>query len=260
MAGGLRGRQVLVTRPAAQAGSLCARIAELGGTPVCFPLIEILPPEETSAFERTAAAFDDYDLAFFVSPNAVQYGLDGLLAHRPWPAGLKVATVGQGSAQALRARGFAEVIVPAAGFDSEAVLALPEFGADAVNGRRVLILRGDGGRPLLGDTLRARGARVDYLNCYRRRAPTRLPRALLACAQAGELHAISLTSSKAVGNLLALLDPDGMRLLSGIPVFAPHPRIAEHARKAGFSTVFETPPADEGLVQALDSHLPTSLG
>jgi uroporphyrinogen-III synthase len=63
-----------------------------------------------------------------------------------------------------------------AAFDSESVLALPAFQAPAVAGRRVLILRGDGGRDLLGDTLRARGAEVEYLTCYHRNGPTRRSR------------------------------------------------------------------------------------
>ena len=56
--------------------------------------------------------------------------------------------------------GFANVIAPQDGFDSEAVIALPEFAADAVRGRKVLIFRGDGGRELLADTFCANAARA----------------------------------------------------------------------------------------------------
>jgi hydroxymethylbilane synthase len=78
-----------------------------------------------------------FSLAFFVSPNAVRFALDAMLPVAPWPAGVQVATVGKGSEAALAPR-LHRVIAPSIGFDSEAVLALPAFQADAVAGRRVL--------------------------------------------------------------------------------------------------------------------------
>jgi len=88
---------------------------------------------------------------------------------KPWPPGLKVATVGQGSREELMQRGFAQVISPAAQSDSEALLDLPELAK--VRGRRIVIFRGDGGRQLLGETLAQRGASVEYAACYRRVLP-----------------------------------------------------------------------------------------
>lgn len=133
-----------------QAGSLAQGIEALGGNVLLFPVLDIAPVLAPDHFDDVAARLGTFDLAFFVSPNAVRYGLDALLARRDWPGSLAVATVGKGSERALAERGFARVVAPASGFDSEAVLALPEFAADAVRGRHVLVLRGDGGRDLLG--------------------------------------------------------------------------------------------------------------
>src|SRR3990167_7545431 len=115
------------------------------------------------------------------------------------PPALKIATVGQGSAKALHELGIAEVIAPAEHFDSEGLLALPEL--QNVAGWRVLILRGDGGRELLGDTLRARGATVEYAACYRRSKPQQDIAALIDAVP----DALTVTSSEALDHLWQML-------------------------------------------------------
>lgn len=248
----LQGRRIVVTRPAGQADSLCEAIAARGGIAVRFPVLTIAPVADTSDLEAALARLDDFDLAFFVSPNAVQHALGFILARRAWPAHVVVATVGKGSERALHGYGFAHVVAPQSGFDSESVLALPEFDERAVRGRRVVIFRGDGGRDLLGDTLKQRGACVSYVTCYRRQRPDVDPQPLVAMAQQRQIAAITLTSSEGVGHFAALLGRDGMAVARAIPVFASHPRIAACARAAGFADVIETAPGDAGLIAALE--------
>jgi uroporphyrinogen-III synthase len=139
----LAGKRVLITRPREQAPVLERLVRDAGGEPVCVPAIEILPVADPAPFHALAARLAEFDLAIFISRNAVHRALD-LMAGKPWPPGLKVATVGQGSRAALEQRGFAHVIAPAAQSDSEALLALPELSA--VRGRRVAIFRGEGRR------------------------------------------------------------------------------------------------------------------
>ncbi|MBS0345774.1 MAG: uroporphyrinogen-III synthase [Proteobacteria bacterium] len=248
----LAGRSILITRPAGQADSLCAAFAALGAEPLRFPLLTISPVADPAPLQAAARRLGDFALVFFVSPNAVHFSLDAVLpVIGAWPAGVAVATVGKGSEAALAARGFTDVIAPTDGFDSEAVLALPAFQPAAVAGRRVLILRGDGGRDLLGDTLKARGALVEYLTCYHRSGPADDFLPIVARARTGRLDALTLTSSESVGHLRAL--PESATLLD-IPVFVPHPRIATAARDAGFSTVIATGAGDQGLIDGLVGH------
>lgn len=252
--GPLTGRSIVVTRPTEQAASLCRAIREAGGEVVLFPVIAIGPAPDDAALRAIAQRLDDFDLAFFVSPNAVHHALDSLLPRRPWPAHLRVATVGKGSERELAHYGFTDVIAPQTGFDSEAVIALPEFAAGAVAGRRVVIFRGDGGRDLLADTLRQRGAEVEFVTCYRRSRPESDPAPLLARATQKRLDALLLTSSEGVDNLAAMVGAAGMEVLKAVPVFAPHLRIASRARDAGFHAVIETGAGDEGMLRALMSH------
>ena len=101
----------------------------------------------------------EFDLAIFVSPTAVAKAMPQV---RAWPAALRVAAVGAGTRRALEKHGVANVIAPTAGADSEALLATRELRD--VAGKRIAILRGDGGRALLGDTFVERGAKVEYVD------------------------------------------------------------------------------------------------
>ena len=251
MGGALAGRTIAVTRPTAQAEVLCRAIEEAGGEAFRFPLLEIVPVNDPAVFAPIAARLDTFDLAFFVSPNAVEHGLAGLRQIRSWPPELRVAAVGQGSARALDKYGFAEVIAPTQGFDSEAVLALSAFAPEAVRGRAVLIVRGEGGREFLGETLAARGAHVEYLSCYRRRCPAADPAPLLESVARGRLDALLITTGEGVDHLARIIGDEGLTRLSTIPVFVSHPRIAARCRLHGLEQTIAADAGDDALLRAL---------
>ncbi|MDD5389237.1 MAG: uroporphyrinogen-III synthase [Gallionellaceae bacterium] len=242
----LSGLGVLVTRPAGQAEGLQARLRELGAHPVLFPTLEIQAPADTATLARRLAELPDYDLAIFVSPTAAQYGLSGIPI---WPAGLRVAAIGQGTAATLRAAGIQQVLAPSAGGDSEHLLALPELTDMA--GQRVLIFRGEGGRELLADTLATRGASVDYAECYRRGLPAADPAALLDAWRHGGIQAVTVLSSQGLDNLFTLLGERNAELIRATPLFAPHPRIAEHAHARGVIHAGAAHSGEAGLLQCL---------
>lgn len=256
----LAGRCIVVTRPEAQSDSLCREIVARGGEAIKFPVLGIAPASDRSELLWAIEHLDRFDIAFFVSPNAVQHALDAILERRRWADSVAVACVGGGSAQALHARGFPEVIAPLSGFDSEAVLQLPAFSADAIAGRKVLIFRGDGGRDLLGESLRARGAEVEYVTCYRRFQPVLDPAPMLARARDGRLDAITLTSSEGVGNFVRMVGEGGVEALAKVPLFVPHARIAAFARDEGFMDVTETAPGNFGLLKGLEARFPSVRG
>jgi uroporphyrinogen-III synthase len=245
----LAGLGILVTRPAGQADRLAGRIAELGGVPVLFPSLEIAPPSDAEALARAVAELPRYDLAIFISPTSVERFLPPVLERGAWPPGVIPAAVGQGSARALAQCGIDHVLVADDGADSESLLVLPELAA--VAGRRVLIVRGEGGRELLADTLRRRGANVDYAECYRRVRPAADPAPLLSLWQCGGVAAVTVTSREVFANLTELLGAAGAPLVRATPLFAPHQRIAAAAWEWGVAEVVATPPGDAGLVSAL---------
>jgi uroporphyrinogen-III synthase len=238
----LAGLNIVITRPREQAVELAQRIQRLGGNALLFPLLEIAPASDACALLELAEQLAAYDLLIFISPNAVRYGMAALDA---LPSDLRVAAVGQTSTQALHDLGIASVIAPSERFDSEALLAMPEL--QSVSGWRVAILRGDGGRELLGDTLKARGAQVEYITCYQRSKPNTDVDALLTT----RLDAISVTSSEALAFLWQILEEPGRARLAATPLFVPHARIKELARQQGWLDVTQAASGDDGMIAAL---------
>ncbi|MBI5627045.1 MAG: uroporphyrinogen-III synthase [Nitrosomonadales bacterium] len=241
----LAGLKILVTRPRDQAKPLAQQIQQAGGIPLLFPLLEIAPVQDTGTLHDHVSRLAQFHLAIFISPNAVKYGMAAIHAAGALPPALKIATIGQGSAKALREFGIANVIAPTERFDSEGLLAMPEL--HNIAGWRVMIFRGDSGRELLGDTLKSRGATVEYAACYQRSKPHWDVETLLNAAP----DAITVTSSEALEYLRQMLDAAQNDNISGIPLFVPHKRIAELAHKQGWQKVQLTDAGDEGLLSAL---------
>lgn len=241
----LTGLKIAITRPREQAVQLAQRIGQAGGVPLLFPLLDITAVQDTRELHGQISRLAQFELAIFISPNAVNYGIAAIRAVGKIPPKLKIATVGQGSAKALRELGITHVIAPTEHFDSEGLLAMPEL--QNVTGWRVMIFRGDGGRELLGDTLRARGATVEYAACYQRSKPQLDSDVLLTAAP----DAITVTSSEALGYLWQMLDGKAQRLIRHTPIFVPHSRIAELAIEQGWQQVQLTGSGDDGMLTAL---------
>jgi uroporphyrinogen III methyltransferase/synthase len=205
---------VVITRPAGQSSELIKELAAAGVASLDFPLIDIAPVTDDAPLRAALASLERYALVVFVSPNAVDHAFarrDGI-----WPHALPVGVVGPGSVQALARHGVAapahQVISPASAnddestsFDSEGLYAAIEtsLGATSLEGKRVLIVRGDGGREWLADRLREAGAEVEAVAAYRRIVPE--PSiggwARVHALLAGAPHAWLLTSSEGVRNL-----------------------------------------------------------
>jgi len=196
----------------------------------------------------------------YVSPTAVLQ----FHAHAPagarFPPGTLAASPGPGTSRALREAGVAptQIIEPAADsprFDSEALWS--QLAALDWQGKRALIVGGDGGRAWFADTLRAQGADVTVLSVYRR-APPQLDAAgaaLLADALARpQSHVWLFSSSEAIDRLeeLAAAQSSAERLADACAI-ATHPRIAERARALGIGRVMASRPGLDDIVTCIQS-------
>ena len=230
----LAGVRVLVTRPRDQAENLAHLIEAHGGEAIRFPAIEIAEPQDPRALLAVVDRLKDFALAIFISPNAVRRAMNLFRARGGLPPGLRVACVGRGSARELKNFGIDNAIVPPDRFDSEALLELPEL--QQVAGKRIVIFRGDGGRELLGDTLRERGAEVVYAECYRRLCPDTDITPLLQRWARGEIDIVSVTSVDGLRNLFGMLGKDGQQRLIRTPIVVVSDRMAQVCRELGFTT------------------------
>lgn len=245
----LAGRHVVITRPAGQTEHLATLLSDHGAHPVFFPVLAIRDCADITPVLDAAIALDTYDLAVFVSPNAIEKALDIILPRRAWPAHVPAVALGKMSEQALMRRGVTHVISPPLRFDSEALLELPELVA--VAGKRIIIFRGETGRELLGETLIARGAVVHHVACYRRLASRADPGPLLKRWEAGTLDAVTLTSSEGLRYFFEMIGHLGQAWLKKTPVFVTHQRIVMQASALGLQQVIPTAPGDDGLMAEL---------
>jgi uroporphyrinogen-III synthase len=245
----LAGCGVVVTRPVHQAQHMVDLITRAGGRPILFPVLEILEARDLSPFNELIDRLEQFDIAVFISPNAVSKAVNLIRARRELPKHLLIAAIGKGSRKELNQLGIHEVIAPSASFDSEALLALPEM--QQVVGKKIVIFRGEGGREMLGNELTARGATIEYAECYRRHRPDTDARELLYHWARNEIHAIIVTSGEGLHNLYDMVGKLGRQWLKKTAVFVPHERLVEVARNLGMSEVYETQPGDEGLLEGV---------
>jgi uroporphyrinogen-III synthase len=248
----LYGRGIVVTRPAGQSERLASLVAAAGGTPIVFPLIDIRPASDVTVARDHLRRIGEYDLVVFVSANAVEHGSALLPPGAVLSSAPCIAAVGVGTARALKARGVSRVLVPAERYDSEGLLALPQLTDMA--GKRVLIVRGVGGRELLAETLTARGACVEYAECYERMPPSGSAELLMAAWRAHALHAITITSSEGLRQLHGLLSEEGRGYLRATPLFVTHERMRETAHALALDDVVIAEPGDDGVYAALVKH------
>lgn len=248
----LANRGIVITRPQQQAHALATLVRGEGGQPIVFPLLEITDLDDYSAFNQVMDGLEQFDWAIFISSNAVEHGMSHLLARRDIPPQLKFAAIGPVTAAELAKFDVPHTLTPSGRFDSESLLALPEFSN--MLGQRCLIFRGQGGRELLANVLKERGAEVGFAECYRRVNPAHDTSELVRLWQNKQLHAIVVTSSEALRNLLDLIanSPEQDRAwLYQTPVFVNHPRIAETAAEHGLNAITAEQPGDAGMLTAL---------
>lgn len=247
----LLGRGIVITRPREQSAALKAAIESRGGRAILFSVLEIVEASDLAPINALIDRLDEFDIAVFISPTAVDKAMNLIRARRELPAKLLKACIGRASLREMRAFGVEDAIAPAAQFDSEHLLELAEF--NNVAGKRVVIFRGDGGREWLGDELTRRGAAVEYAECYRRVRPNVDAGPLLHGWARGEIDAVTVMSSESLHNLYDLIGKLGQQWLKKTALFVPHARIADSARSLGLARIHVSAPGDDGLLAQLET-------
>lgn len=241
----LRGHTVLVTRPAEQAEPLCAAIESAGGQVQRLPLLRIEACAPTEILRQQLGS--PHDAVLFTSVNAVRHALTIQPDPRHWPA--RTAAIGAATAAAIRAAGLPAAIQPASEYSTEGLLAHPDF--QQLGGQRLLLVTGRGGREMLEDTLRARGADVTRAEVYER-----LPQSQAEATVRGALQDCDVavvTSGETLRQLLAVTPTDMQPSLRRLKLVVPGERVLQMARAHGFAGRMECPQpmSDTGILRAL---------
>ena len=227
----LRGRTVVITRPAGTGSSVARLVRRLGGVPLLLPGLSLRHVDDPGqAAAALGAALGD-DLLVFTSPAAVRFAARMV----PLRTQATVLAVGQGTARALRLQGVQAPLAPVQRQDSEGLLDHPAL-AD-LRGRRVALIGAAGGRGVLRTELATRGAQLREVHVYRR-APPRWQRHQLEAVTALSSDArVLLSSAEALGCLRVGLPVAAYAALTNAVAVVSSARLAEAAREAGFRQV-----------------------
>ena len=247
----LKGKTVWLTRPQGQAESLASVLEAKGMKVEVMPMLAIEPLAENESIKQRVLDLDHYQSIFFVSTNAARLGMALINNYWPqFPVQINLYTVGPTTAAVLEEYGL-RAEYPKTRMSSEALLSLDSL--QVMGNTRALIIRGVGGRELLANDLRQRGAHVDYLEIYQRQCPDYIPGELEKKLQDSP-DGIVVTSAEALDNLKTLLEKDNCDL-SAVHLFVSSDRLADIAAKAGFSdTVTMAGADDKSVIRSLEEN------
>ena len=248
--------RVLVTRPAPDNQSLCDQLATAGWSPMPLPLFEIAafdePTAQAAQVRNQIMNLDLYCAVIVVSKHAARIGGDWIDQYWPQlPIGIEWLAIGKATANVLAGydihAGTSEL-----GIDSEALLNHPALSAEKIAHQRILIMRGDSGRDLLADTLRQRGAQVDYCDLYHRQAVTYPIEEIKNGVLQAPLSGILINNGEALLHLCSLV---GRSItLTETTLVVPSQRIAQLAREQGFRNIHVAGGADNNaMINALNA-------
>jgi len=253
----LYGWTVLVPRTKDQAGEMSEKLVSHGASPIEVPTIAVEPPRSPAQMERAVKGLVDgrFQWVVFTSTNAVravwekfnEFGLDARAF-----SGVKIACVGQATADRVRAFGINPELVPSG--EQSSLGLLDEFPPyddvfDPVN--RVLLPRADIATETLAEGLRERGWEIEDVTAYRtvRAAPP--PAHTREMIKTGGFDAVCFTSSSTVRNLVGIAGKPHARTI----VACIGPKTAETAAEFGLRVDVQPEVAAVGpLVEALAEH------
>jgi uroporphyrinogen-III synthase len=240
--GDLSKLHIVVLRAPRDADLLVDTLSSAGARIHLLPVQKIISlSEDSHEIGQQIEQIQSFDKAIFVSARATQYALEWLERSDPTakigPAAkisAKCFAIGPASAHLLEKRKFA-VTVPSHGSNSEALLALSALRA--VNGQKIIVFRGKGGRTILGDTLESRGASVEYCELYQRQIDERFKDQIFELLASGKPVLLLAHSGEIVDALLTITERQNLDIIFSAPIVVPGTRVQRYAGESGFKTV-----------------------
>jgi len=245
-------KTILITRPDGREMHLRQLIEQAGGKVIHYPVINIqpLPELDIKQLLLLRKKLHSFTMAIFISSTAVE---QSQIYFPALPEHFIIVAIGTKTSKALQQQGL-HVDIEASEHNTESLLKDPFFQMPKIEGHRILIFRGTGGRALLGDTLIRRGAQVRYVETYQREIPHHPP---LTEHQVMTLAAITISSNEGLDNLVTLMEDPS--LLIDVPLVVPSQRAHTLARQHGFKTIITAQNAtDEAVTTALTDHMSMS--
>ena len=248
----LNNKRVLITRPNEQAEYLSGLITSHGGISVRFPTVEIQPLDKTNELMKCFDEISSYDFIIFISRNAAKIAIEKFFKNFDLIKNIQLVAIGPSTAKILSSSNLENIIFPHNNVDSEGLLNLEEMQSNNIFEKKILIIRGVGGRELLAENLKQRGGNVNCIEIYERKLPEYGEREIKEAWYDNNPDAVVVTSNEVVNNLVVLLKNDTKKLFS-TPLVTMSERIADYAKQKGFvSKIFVAKEKnDDGILTGL---------
>ncbi|MBD2203109.1 uroporphyrinogen-III C-methyltransferase [Calothrix sp. FACHB-1219] len=226
----LNGKTILVTRAAGQSSQFCDRLTAAGAKVVEMPTLEIGPPSSWQALDNAIANLTDFDWLILTSTNGVDYFFDRLTAigkDSRHLANVKIAVVGEKTAQSLKKRGLQPDFIPP-NFVADSLV---EHFPEQLLGKKVLFPRVEsGGREVLVKELTAKQAQVIEVPAYQSCCPNNIPATAELALKNHEVDIITFASSKTVQFFCQLINsrfPSIADVLAGVCIASIGPQTSK---------------------------------
>ncbi len=243
----LQGLYILNTRPAHQALDFNQSLKSLGAEVINCPALKIVPI--TDAWEKHAPAPSSFDLIIFISTNAVNYFFERI-SPQNWPTSIITLAIGAATASAL----LEKQITARQPEDShtEGLLRMACF--QQIREKKILIIKGTGGRALLQTDLINKGAHVETLDVYTRTMPDLSPQFIQQIWRDNMIDIILFTSQQGMQQVFALFGQTAQTWLQSKPSLVISQRLAGIARQMGIKKIFIANPnqLQQGLIDAYE--------
>ncbi|MGK0297566.1 MAG: uroporphyrinogen-III synthase [Gammaproteobacteria bacterium] len=248
----LKGSKILVTRPKDQSENLCRLIRMSGGNAVEFPTMDIVLCDDPTA-DKVNKLLTDSSHVIFISRNAVRCINKLIVDVSSLMRDKSVFAIGCGTAKELLNIGVNNLDYPSNNYGSEALLELEGLKEPGICNKNILIIRGDGGRELLMEVLKGRGAKVQYASIYSSIMPDVNQDLLESIWKDLIPDIIVITSNQGLNNLIEMTGNKYNEILFSQRLVVMSDRIASNAINKGFAR----PPdvvadqSDNGIIAAI---------
>lgn len=196
------------------------------------PLLQI---EATPAKQQGdgMALFHHADIIIFISTNAVNFATQAM--KQAWPSETQFYAIGAATLNALAQLGISAQEAPQDCQQTEGLLTLPQL--QSLSNKKIVIVRGRGGREALASELIHRGGDVSYWEVYRRTCPRLSPQSNAQAWQQAKIDTIVITSGEILDNLIKLVPKELFAWLRACHIIVPSSRVQEQAVANGFQQV-----------------------
>ena len=226
-----------------------------------LPLLSIVPNENPVDAKRLKELLLTTDLAVFVSPNAIECSMR--LLQEEWPKNIPVAVVGGGSLETLSHHGITAqhdytIYSPSnpSEWDSEGLWKILNQSQASWAGKKILFLKGMGGRAWLGEQFLLQGAEIHSVLTYKRVPLADDSPAWLGLKKSIPSDSICLmTSSEAARHFAQFLKENSswaMSWLNEAMMLCTHERITQVCTELGFKNIDQCAPGDDQLLVKID--------